>query len=695
MFSRRPWHHVLAVLLITGAGIAAYVPGLHGPFIFDDFGNITKNHLIAIQDLTLTSLKDAAFSRHDPIPVHRALAMITYALNYYFAGQAFDVFHFKLTNLAIHIGNGLLVYMLTWHLMGAVARSHKSGVGQMCSGQTCSELWRWFPLCVALAWLLHPIQITSVLYVVQRMTSLAAMFTFAGLLLFVIGRNRLAAGQRGAWWLMIAGTLGGAILGAASKETAVLILAFVLLVELFFFERITIGIKNRTRLFVFYVLTFGLPVVSMLVLYLLTPSIHDLYLTRAFTMSERLMTESRVLFFYLYLLLYPNVQLFGLFHGFTISTGLLDPPTTLAAIVAIGLLIGVAVVGIRKRWILAFAILWFFIGHSIESSFLGLEIIHEHRNYVPSYGVIVAVVYAAFRLLDGRKHAIGIAMVVFATSSTVLGFATHTRADIWGSKERLAYFAVRNDPDTHKNYLMEGQARVAAGADARESYRSFRNAAKRDPGGIFALIKMQRIVYGLMQAIEEGRMNEDGVIPSGKPDLFEDELFIGREYLRALDHLISEAVTRRLQERHPIQHGDVVGLAELQSCVTGFRYDCAPATRVLNWLLLILDVGKLTERQRSSLHNATARMLYFDYQFDEAEVHLKVAVEKNPTDIGFKFYLADFYMQIGAYPKADVVLEDLERRVPKGEFRRAEVENMRRLYEERRARYLIEREEVG
>ena len=88
-------------------------------------------------------------------------------------------------------------------------------------------------------------------------------------------------------------------------------------------------------------------------------------------------------------------------------------------------------------------------------------------------------------------------------------------------------------------------------------------------------------------------------------------------------------------------------------------------------------------------------MLYFDYQFDEAEVHLKVAVEKNPTDIGFKFYLADFYMQIGAYPKADVVLEDLERRVPKGEFRRAEVENMRRLYEERRARYLIEREEVG
>jgi hypothetical protein len=107
-------------LVVLGAGVfGVYAPGLKGPFVFDDYPNIVDNPLVAVDALDAANLRDAAFSlRNGPYP-HRGLARLSFALNYYFAGGRFDAFAFKLTNVVIHVVNGLLVYRRGTPVIGA------------------------------------------------------------------------------------------------------------------------------------------------------------------------------------------------------------------------------------------------------------------------------------------------------------------------------------------------------------------------------------------------------------------------------------------------------------------------------------------------------------------------------------------------------------------------------------------------
>src|SRR5690606_10094951 len=137
------------------------------------------------------ALLDAAFANDEGI-WGRPLASLTFALNHYFAG-GFETSFFKATNVAIHFINAWLVYGLAAVLLAtpalATARHHRHFIAALA----------------ALLWAAHPLQLTGVLYVVQRMTSLAALFTLAGLLIYVHGRNQVEAGKPGASWTMFGG----------------------------------------------------------------------------------------------------------------------------------------------------------------------------------------------------------------------------------------------------------------------------------------------------------------------------------------------------------------------------------------------------------------------------------------------------------------------------------------------------------
>ena len=208
---------LLFLLAVLGVGVfSVYTPGLQGPFVFDDHPNIVGNQLVAVDALDAESLRDPAFSLGNGAYPDRGLARLSFALNYYFAGERFDRFAFKATNVVIHVLNGLLVYWLSVLLLrryagGARPPSAEAGWGAMQS---------YLPLLVAALWLLHPIQLTSVLYVVQRMTSMAAFFVLAGLLLFVMGRIRLEAGRAYGLTWMFAGLAGGVFLGFFCKQNA-------------------------------------------------------------------------------------------------------------------------------------------------------------------------------------------------------------------------------------------------------------------------------------------------------------------------------------------------------------------------------------------------------------------------------------------------------------------------------------------
>ena len=99
------------------------------------------------------------------------------------------------------------------------------------------------------------------------------------------------------------------------------------------------------------------------------------YELRSFTLLERLLTEARVLWFYLGLIVLPRFEAFGLYHDdISLSTGLLMPWTTLPALLGLAGLVGIAWHVRNRAPLLAFGIAWFLIGHSLESTVLPLEI---------------------------------------------------------------------------------------------------------------------------------------------------------------------------------------------------------------------------------------------------------------------------------------------------------------------------------
>ena len=120
------------------------------------------------------------------------------------------------------------------------------------------------------------------------------------------------------------------------------------------------------------------------------------YEGRDFDLLQRLLTQARVLFLYLGLLLIPDIRRFGLYHDDLVtSTGLFDPSSTFLAVVAWAVIVVFILWGARRRAPWAFASAWFLVGHGMESTIVPLEQMHEHRNYVPSVGIWIAAAYYA------------------------------------------------------------------------------------------------------------------------------------------------------------------------------------------------------------------------------------------------------------------------------------------------------------
>ena len=112
----------------------------------------------------------------------------------------------------------------------------------------------------------------------------------------------------------------------------------------------------------------------------------DGYAWRDFSLGERLLTETRVLWFYLHMIVLPNLGEMGLHHDdFLISRGPLSPWTTLPALAGLLLLAGGAFALRNKQPIITFGIAFFFVGHAMESTIIPLELVFEHRNYCLLY----------------------------------------------------------------------------------------------------------------------------------------------------------------------------------------------------------------------------------------------------------------------------------------------------------------------
>lgn len=430
---------------IFATTVLVYFPGLSGEFVFDDQYNLMLGHQLQVQELDLNSLRAAAFSG-EAGPLKRPISMLSFALNYYFAGS-FSPMNFKIVNLGIHLLCGAALYIFLTLLLAGLER-HR--------GATSAPIQReYFILAVTGAWLLHPLALTSVLYVVQRMNSLATLFTLWGLILYLRGRTHLQEGRDTKGLILMAGgVVGFGVLASLSKENGVLMPFYALVVEAVLYRFRGLLPSARKKLFAFFSVTALLPLLIAIFYIVIHPEwVLRPYLIRTFTLSERLMTESRVLWEYIKWIIAPsNIEL-GLFHDdIPISTGILQPLTTFFAIVGL-VLLSVAAYLVRNRApLVAFGILWFFVGHSLESSILALEIAHEHRNYLPMVGILAAIFYMLFAIGNRPRLAqipVAASMVVMILFSIV----TVSRATAWSNNTILYLTDVKHHPDSARlNY---------------------------------------------------------------------------------------------------------------------------------------------------------------------------------------------------------------------------------------------------
>ena len=434
---------ILVLLVIFLLTALVYIPGLSGGYIFDDFGNLVENHALASPALH-KHFWVAIWSSGSSL-LHRPLSMFSFAAQMWFTGM--DPWPLKLVNVLIHLFNGLLVFLLSLRVLEWLHQRQSRG-------------WLLSPRSIALlmtgAWVLAPIQLTAVLYVVQRMEALSATFVMLGLLAWWHGRIRLIEGRPHAWWWIWGGLLGGTLLATLAKETGILLPAYAFLVDWlvlgFAGWNFRTGRPDR-RLLAQFALILFLP--AALGLAWLLPGILSghAYASRSFDFAQRLWTEGRVMIDYLHWIVAPNPHALSLYHDdIRLSTGWLQPWTTLASWLLITALIALAVAVRRRAPLFALGVLWFFAGQALVSTILPLELVYEHRNYLPDWGVFLGLfgTLSAWRPAEVERRRVMRLAVVAGSLALVALYAglTAMRAQVWGNPFRLAYFEATIHPNS-------------------------------------------------------------------------------------------------------------------------------------------------------------------------------------------------------------------------------------------------------
>jgi Tfp pilus assembly protein PilF len=412
------------------------------PWHFDDLPNINENYPIHIDNLRPETLWQTFFAKpFSPGTVERPVAFLSFAVNWYI-GQD-NSFGYHLVNLLIHILTAFFLFKSNLLLL----RTHRF--------QHLSEQDSLFiALLSATIWAVNPVQTQAVTYIVQRMASMAAMFFIFSVYQYIRCRQSRKNAQRIFHGILCLFFFACAL---GSKENAITLIPSLLLIEFIFFY----NSENKTSKYFlstlavlnFFVLLAGCYyLIDKNILQTFTLPIGD----RPFSIFERALTQPTILLFYLSLLFYPAPSRLSLEHEVTTATSFTDPWTTIPALFIIFLLIAISVLKYKKHTLICFALLFFFINHLIESTVIPLEMIFEHRNYLPSFFLFLPVTYAFKRGIDytATKYTLlNFSLKAFIPLLIIiLGLGTYSRNSVWKTEESLWTDCLRKAPGNARPY---------------------------------------------------------------------------------------------------------------------------------------------------------------------------------------------------------------------------------------------------
>ena len=472
--------HLLVMAILACLAILLYFNSFKVPWQFDDRPNIVDNpgvHLHTLSSERLLRIITSSYSES-----LRFFSYFTFALNFYLG--ELNVFGYHLVNLLIHITTGVLVF---WFILLTLSLpSQKERYGSVAFKVA---------FLTSLLFIAHPVQTQSVTYIVQRMTSLAAMFYLLSMILYV--RGRLSSGKEQI--IFYGGTGLSGLLSFFSKENAFALPLFIALYEILFFRQWERRSLRRPILKISLILV-GLGIIGWVLLGgRVIHVIEEGYRYRDFSMSERVLTQFRVVLHYLSLLIYPHPSRLNLDHYFPVSKSLFVPLTTFFSLVAVLLCIGVGIWK-RKKWpVFSFFVFWYFGNLVIESSIFPLEMVFEHRLYLPSLGPILLF---SLLLVDAwdrwvpartlRREAIfaGILLALIVP----LSWATVERNSVWRSEYGLWRDVVEKSPQKGRPHYNLGYFYFTDGQVAK-ARQEFELALKLDPQLAPAYLNLGVIYY--------------------------------------------------------------------------------------------------------------------------------------------------------------------------------------------------------
>lgn len=403
-----------------------YWPGLDGPAIFDDGANLR----------VLELLEDDASQAGDVIwgndsgPTGRPISMWSFvAEKLYFddgtRGQ-------KRINLFIHLACATLLALLLYTLLG-YGRYKAAG-----------------PISLVLAayWLLSPLFVSTVLYPIQRMAQLSTLFMFSGLFAYCLWRVRWLRGHSG--WYIVPLLPLLVVFSIFSKENGIVVVPILVLLEVFWFQFAGRDGTTHARFKTVSLAMIAAGTSVLILAYLRRPDwVVGSYAVRPFTLSERLITEGRILWDYIFQLVIPQVSRMGVYHDdFLVSSSFTSTPATLYSWLAWGLFLLLLPLSYFFKFgrHLAFAVLLYLVGHGVESTVLALELYFEHRNYFPSAGVFLffgILMGALFNALPPLKNVV---ITLVGCYVLLIGLQTSSQVQVWSADQLMRMTTVNAHP---------------------------------------------------------------------------------------------------------------------------------------------------------------------------------------------------------------------------------------------------------
>lgn len=405
--------YLLWVLASISIAFLVYLPGLKGDFIFDDTSNL-KHIGVFSQYFGLDALIKFVLS-NEAGPLKRPISTLSFLLNA--RTWPADPYYFKLTNILIHLTNGILLYIVTCKLLLQLKLKNIN--------------IRAVSVLNMSIWLLHPFFVSTTLYVVQRMSMLPTLFVLLGIYFYLLARQTLIINKTRGVIYLISSICLCTILATLSKENGIILPLLILMIESILAKQ-NINLKLNKRLKLIFLILPSIIIISAFIYKI--PGFVEGYNIREFSPYERLLTQSRVAINYLLHLFTPQYLTESVYtDGFLISQSLLQPLSTLFSILLIISLITISLIFKKKYPIVSLSILFFFIALIIESTIIPLEIYFEHRSYLPSLFIFLPIAVFLITIVNKSK----VYYLIIFSLITYLTFNTYLRTKLWSNSNKL------------------------------------------------------------------------------------------------------------------------------------------------------------------------------------------------------------------------------------------------------------------